>query len=164
MSTYDRHAQADGMFGRLHAPSQIYALAAGLLLLGLGILTLATQPVDFGGAGPLEQQPELLIWTVSGWSAVFWIALGASGLIAALHLDSARDYALLAGLTLAAVATLGFLNGTDVLGLIAAGTAVNVTHAILGGLGLLVAALPRRMQLPRGARRVSEGLKGRRAA
>lgn len=149
MSTCDRHAHAGAALGRPRAPSRIYALTAGLLLLALGILTLATQPVGFGSAGALAEQPELLVWKVTGWSAAFWIGLGASGVLAALHLDSARDFALLGGLALATVATWGFVNGNDVLGLLAAGTAVNLTHAILGGLGLLVAALPRRARLSR---------------
>jgi Domain of unknown function (DUF4383) len=71
--------------------------------------------------------------------------MGAIGLLSAATFDSARSYALAAGAIFAVVAVWGFLDGTDVAGLLVADTTNNVTHAVLG---LLVAAMPRRAQIP----------------
>jgi hypothetical protein len=79
---------------------------------------------------------------VNGWTALFWIALGTLGLLSVPRLASARTYALTAGLLFAAAAVWGFLDGESVAGVLVASTANNVTHAVLGALGLLFGMLP----------------------
>lgn len=137
-----------GLLERPDTPAQWYALVAGLFLLALGILSLVLKGVSFGTVGPLSGQPEFLIWSVSGWATILWIVAGAVGLLAAGRLDTARDFAVCAGIVFAAAAIWGFIDGNDVVGLVPADTTNNVTHAVLGALGLLVAALPRSTQRP----------------
>jgi hypothetical protein len=129
-------------------PAQTYAAITGIFLVALGVLSLILEPVSFDGVGPVAAQPEFLIWSVSGWTTIFWIALGGIGLLSAARLDSARSFALGAGIVMAVAAVWGFIDGSDVAGIITADTTNNITHAVIGGLGLLVAALPRSAQRP----------------
>jgi len=152
-----RERRADGMIEPPDTPAQWYALFAGVFLVALGGVSLVVEDVGFGTVGALSEQPEFLIWAVSGWSTILWMAAGAAGLVAALRLDTASAYALAAGALFAAVAVWGFIDGNDVLGLIAADTTVNVTHAVLGGLGLLTGVLPRSAQRPREPRQTEAG-------
>jgi hypothetical protein len=117
-------------FERPDTPAQTYAGLAGVFLLGLGILALVFTPAEF------------LLWSVNGWTAVFWIALGTLGLLSVPRLASARMYALTTGLLFAVAAVWGFLDGENVAGVLVASTANNVTHAALGALGLLFGMLP----------------------
>ncbi len=168
-----RSAHQRGVFERPDTPAQTYAAVAGMFLLALGILSLIIEGVDFGTVGPVSGQPEFLIWSVSGWTTIFWIAMGAIGVISAVRLDTARSYAVFAGVVFAAVAIWGFIDGNDVVGLLTADTTNNITHAVLGGLGLIVAALPRDVQrsdeptatasaAPRGRTRTSAPIGGHR--
>ncbi len=134
------------LFERPDTPAQTYAALVGAFLFALGVLALVLKDVSFGTVGPVAGQPEFLIWSVSGWTTLFWIAMGAFGVLASVRLDTARSYALFAGVTFAVVALWGFIDGNDVVGLLTADTTNNVTHAVLGGLGLMVGSLPRSAQ------------------
>jgi hypothetical protein len=129
-------------FERPDTPAQTYAGLTGVFLLGLGILALVFTPAGFDAVDITADEPEFLVWSVNGWTAVFWIALGALGLLSAPRLASARMYALSAGLLFAAAAMWGFLDGENVAGVLVASTANNLTHAILAALGLLFGMLP----------------------
>jgi hypothetical protein len=129
-------------------PAQSYAVIVGIFLIALGVLSLVIEPVNFDGVGPVAAQPEFLIWSVSGWTTIFWLVVGGIGLVSAARLDSARSFALGAGIVMAVAAVWGFIDGNDVAGIITADTTNNITHAVIGGLGLLVAALPRSTQRP----------------
>lgn len=144
----ERSDETRGAIERLDTAAQWYGMLAGLFLLALGILAVVIEEPSYGTIGPLADQPDLLIWTVSGWTAVLWTAAGAIGVIASNRLDTARAYAVIVGGILAALAVWGFVDGNDVLGVFAAGTGTNVTHAVLGALGLAVGAAPRRVQRP----------------
>ncbi len=124
-------------FERPDTPAQTYAGLTGMFLLGLGILALVFTPAGFDAVDIAADEPEFLLWSVNGWTAVFWIALGTLGLLSVPRLASARMYALTAGLLFAAAAVWGFLDGESVAGVLVASTANNVTHAALGALGLL---------------------------
>src|SRR3954451_5713452 len=124
-------------FERPDTPAQSYAVIAGLFLVALGVLSLILASVGFGTVGAASGQPEFLIWSVSGWTTVFWIAMGAPGLIAAPRLDTARSYALFAGVVFAVAAVWGFIDGNNVVSLVVADTTNNITHAILAVLGLV---------------------------
>ena len=133
---------------RPDTPAQWYAAVAGLFLVALGVLALIIAGVNFGSVGSVANQPQFIIWAVSGWTTILWIAMGAFGLFSLPRLDSARTYALIAGLVFAAYAIWGFIDGNNVASIFAADTTDNITHAILGGLGLLVALTPRGAQRP----------------
>lgn len=122
--------------------AQMYALVAGAVLITLGILSLIFATVDFGTVGVAKERDQFLIWEASGWSAILWILMGGFGLFLAARVDAARSYALVAGVVFAALAIWGFIHGDNVGEILAAGTTDNITHAILGGVGLAVAALP----------------------
>jgi hypothetical protein len=171
MSTMDEpdDRARTGVLERPDSPAQVFAAVAGLLLTALGVLALIFADVSLGTVGALVQQPELLTWTVSGWTAIFWIATGVPGLVSMVRLDTARTYSLLAGVVFAGVAVWGFIDGNDVAEIIAADTTNNVMHAILAGLGLVAGMLPSEAQRPaepvtRGARGRTSSLRGRSSA
>jgi hypothetical protein len=138
-----------GLFERPDTPAQAYAVIAGLFLVALGVLSLIFEPVDFGSVGNVAGQPQFLIWAVSGWTTILWIVMGGLGLVSAGRLDSARTYALFAGVVFAVACVWGFIDGNNVASLIAADTTNNITHGILAALGLLTGLMPRRAQRPR---------------
>lgn len=137
-----------GVLERPDTPAQAFAAVAGLFLVTLGVLALIFSDVSFGTVESLADQPDFLIWTVSGWTTVLWIALGALGLVSMARLAAARSYALIAGTVFAVLAVWGFIDGSDVAGVFVADTTNNVMHAILAGLALLVGMLPRQAQTP----------------
>lgn len=142
-STQTTGAEGRGLVIRQDAPAQWYAAVAGVFLLALGILSLIISVGSFGSIGSVANQPEFLIWSVSGWVTIFWIVFGALGLLALPRIDTARSYALGAGIVFAVVAIWGFIDGNSVFSIFAADTTNNITHAILAGLGLVTAMLPR---------------------
>lgn len=135
-------------FERPDTPAQTYAALAGMFLLALGVLSLVLTEVGFGTVGAAATQPEFLIWAVSGWTAVFWIAMGTLGLLAAARLATAQIYALGAAVLFAATALWGFVDGNDVAGLLVADTTNNLTHAVLAAVGLICGLVPRESQRP----------------
>jgi hypothetical protein len=126
----------------LSAPAHTYAAAAGVFLLALGILSLIIEQPGFGSVGNVDNQPDFIIWATSGWLCILWIVMGALGLLAAVRSDTARDYALGAGVLFAVMAIWGFIDGDSSFGIFAAGTVDNITHAVLAALGLLAALMP----------------------
>jgi hypothetical protein len=148
MATMHESESRRGMFERPDTPAQVFAGVAGLFLTALGVLTLVFADVEYGTVGALAAQPEFLIWTVGGWTAVFWTAMGVLGLLSMARLDTARSYSLLAGVVFAALAVWGFIDGNDVAEILVAGTTTNVMHAILAGLGLVAGLLPPAAQRP----------------
>jgi FtsH-binding integral membrane protein len=119
-----------------------YAAVAGVFLLALGILSLIITARGFGTVGSVADQPQFIIWAVSGWLSIFWIVMGALGLMALARAGAARNYALGAGIVFAVVAIWGFIDGNSVFGIFAADTTDNITHAILAAWGLLAGLLP----------------------
>lgn len=150
MSTMHEPGEGSGarraVLERPDTPAQTFAAGAGLFLTALGVLALIFADVGFGTIDSLADQPDFLIWTVSGWTTILWIAMGVLGLLSMARLDAARSYSLLAAVVFAAVAVWGFIDGSDVAEIIAADTTNNVMHAILAGLGLMVGMLPRTAQ------------------
>lgn len=136
------------MVERPDTPAQVFAGVAGLFLTALGGLALIFADVAFGTVDTLAGRPEFLIWTVSGWTAILWLAMGVFGLASIARLDAARVYSLLAGVVFAVVAVWGVIDGTDVAEVLAADTTNNIVHAILAGLGLMVGMLPSEVQRP----------------
>ena len=130
-------------FKRPDAPGQAYAGIAGTGLLALGALSFARSSVSFGTVDSSGAMPEFLLWSVNGWTAAFWLAIGSLGVLAAPWPDGARLYCLVSAVVFSAVARWGEVDGDDVAGLLVADTTNNVTHAVLAVLGLLVGLPPR---------------------
>jgi hypothetical protein len=121
--------------------AQVFALVVGAALLAVGVLALIFGSTDFGTGSAIGGET-FVIWLANGWDAVIWAGFGAAGLLAAVRASSARAYALLTGAFFAVVAVWGFIDGNDVFGLMAVDTTDNVSHAVIGGLGLVAAMLP----------------------
>lgn len=121
-------------------PAQTFALIAGALLLSAGVVALGTGSMNFGtvadGAGK-----DLLIWQVSGWETILYLAVGTLGLMAASRPRTARLFALAAGYVFVALAVYGLVDGNDVVSIFAVGTADKLTYLALGLAGLLVGAI-----------------------
>ncbi len=139
-------------------PARWLATLLGVVLLALGVLALILGSMNFGVADRINAE-EFLIWRVSGWETILYIATGALGLVMASRVDAARTYSLVAGIAYAAFAVWGFIDGNDVFGLLAVDTTDNIFHAAIGGLGLVAASLPEPAQrvagVGRGASRPS---------
>ncbi len=149
MSTIHEPDRARGaLFEHPDTPAQVFAAAAGLFLTTLGVFALMLGDVGFGTVDTLADQPEFLSWTVSGWTTILWIGMGGLGLLSMVRLDTARGYSLLAAVVFAVVATWGFIDGSDVAGIVVGDATNNIMHAILAGLGLVVGMLPRGTQRP----------------
>jgi hypothetical protein len=123
-----------GLFEPPDSPARAYAVAAGLFLIALGVLSLIFDDVSFAAVTRVE--PHFAVWSVSGWTTILWIGMGGLGLICA----GTRSYPLIAAAVFGVAAVWGFIDGHDVAGVLVAGTANNVTHAALAGFGLLVSA------------------------
>lgn len=152
-----------GLLERPDSAAQTYAVVAGLFLVALGVLSLIFESVSFGSVGSVGDQPQFLIWAVSGWTTIFWIVMGGLGLVAAGRLDSARSYALFAGIVFAVACVWGFIDGNNVVSIIAADTTDNITHGVLAALGLLAGLMPRAAQRPREERFVRPAPTGERS-
>jgi hypothetical protein len=129
-----------GERGRV-APARAYGTASGLFLLVLGVLSLIVDDVSLGAVGP--HPPRLLVWSVTGWTTMLWIAMGSLAVAA----TAARRYARFAAAVFGVVAVWGFLDGHAVAGVLSGSPANDVTHAVLAGAGLLC-ALPHRVSGP----------------
>lgn len=119
-------------------PAQMYALIAGAFLTALGVLGLIITGVEFDSVGDPGSGEEFILWATSGWTTIMWIAFGAAGLATMINADAARNYSLIAGVFFTVIAVWGFIDGNDVASIIIADTTNNVTHAVLGGLGLVI--------------------------
>ena len=127
---------------RPRTPAQQYSLLAGAFLLALGVLSLVIAQPGFGTA---TQTPghTFLIWNANGWDCIAWLVFGGLGLAMAVKASTARLYSVISGVFFAVVAIWGFINGYYAFNLMSLGIVDNITHAVIGGLGLLVAALPK---------------------
>jgi Domain of unknown function (DUF4383) len=132
------------MLKRPNTPAQWYATVAAMFLLALGVLSLVIEGAgSWGAVDNVANRPQFLIWAVSGWTSIFWIAMGALALFAAPRPAAARTYTLLAAVVFAVFAVWGFIDGNNVMSIFAADTTNNITHAVLAGLALVVGLMPR---------------------
>lgn len=125
-------------------PAQWFSLLAGMFLVALGVLTLVLNGLDFGKT---TNPADFLIWKASGWNTILWMAMGALAIFASARVDLSRTYGMLAAVVFGVLAIWGFIDaGYDTMGIFAIGTAGNITHAVIAGLGGLVAAMPEGVQ------------------
>jgi hypothetical protein len=130
------------------SPARLYAAAAGLLLLVLGLVGYF-YGASFGSPGAVEGALGLL--RVNGWLNLLHVLTGALGLLAAGR--SSRPYALVIGGFYTALAIWGFALGAGeaILGFLPAAGGDEALHLTLGLLGLAAAAGTPRPQRQRGS-------------
>jgi hypothetical protein len=118
-------------------PAQLYCLLAGaaLLLAGLGGF-IADATFDTGNG---IDGDAFLGFEVNGWHNLVHIASGLLLLASYKRRASAKTVALLFGIVYGAVALIGLIDGTDVLGLIPVNPADNILHIALSLVGILSA-------------------------
>ena len=120
------------------SPAQAFCGLVGGVLILAGILGFFGDS-SFGGP---DERGTFLGLDVNGWHNMVHIATGLLLLVGAPNATLARVACLAFGLTYALVALLGWLDGSDVLGLIPIDGADNVLHSVLAVLALLAAAAP----------------------
>ena len=116
-------------------PAQIYALVFGVTLLVVGIVGFFVDSSFDVGSG--VQGDDLIVFEVNGWHNLVHIASGALGLALMRSAAGARLYALGFGSVYLAVAIWGFIDGSDVLGLIPVNSADNWLHVAIAVTGIL---------------------------
>ncbi len=121
--------------------AQVIALTLGSALLAVGVLALIFGSTDFATGNAIGAE-SFLIWLFNGWGAVIWTAFGIVGLLFAARADTARAFALVAGMVFAAAAVWGFIDGDNAFGLMAVDTTVNISHAVIAAVGLVTAMMP----------------------
>jgi hypothetical protein len=133
-----------------YTPAQIYALAFGATLLLVGVLGfIADASFD---AGSNVSGSNFIIFEVNGWHNLVHIASGLVGLALARNPATARSFALGFGAVYAIVTLWGFVDGTDVLGLIPVNAADNVLHLAIATAGILAGLTSTTRRAPETAR------------
>jgi hypothetical protein len=119
------------------SPARLYAAAAGVFLLLLGIAGFFYS-ASFGAPGAVEEA--FGTFRVNAWSNLLYVVTGALGLLAAGV--SSRRYALAAGTLFTVLAVWGFAidAGDAVLGFLPAGSADDTLRLAIGLLGFAAAA------------------------
>ncbi len=121
-------------------PAQVYALVFGTTLLLVGVAGFfVSSSFDTGGA---VQGDELIAFEVNGWHNIVHIASGLLGLALWRSVAGARSFALGFGAVYAVVAVWGFVDGSDILGLIPVNTADNWLHVAIAAAGIAAGLAP----------------------
>lgn len=128
--------------------AQLYCGIFGILLLVIGILGfLVNSSFETGvvvDGGQAVSRATLLGFEVNGWHNVVHIGSGLALLAAASAPSAATVGAVAFALTYLVVTVIGFIDGSDVFGIIPVNTADNVLHAAIALLGLLAVSAPAR--------------------
>jgi hypothetical protein len=129
---------------RGRTPAQVYALVFGATLLIVGIVGFFVDSSFDTGSG--VQGDDLIVFEVNGWHNLVHIASGLLGLALMGTAAGARAYALGFGAVYLVVTIWGFIDGSDVLGLIPVNSADNWLHVAIAVTGILagLASDPRR--------------------
>lgn len=141
----DEHGGTPVRDERAWTPAQVYSLVFGVTLLVVGILGFFADS-SFGDLGSGVQGDDLIVFEVNGWHNLVHIASGLLGLALYRRADTARLYALGFGVVYLAVTIWGFIDGSNVLGLIPVNSADNWLHVAIAVAGILagLASDPRR--------------------
>lgn len=119
---------------RERTPAQLYSLLFGAVLLLAGILGFFVDSSFETGNG--IQGDELVVFEVNGLHNIVHIASGLLGLALAGSAAGARAFALGFGAVYLLVTIIGFVDGSDVLGLIPVNDADNFLHLAIALTGL----------------------------
>ena len=121
------------------SPAQLYALVAGVLLVGLGIVGFFYNGTFTSNEAVHDDVFGVL--TVNGWTNTLHIATGVTALA-----WPTRACAIVLGGLYVALAVWGFAlgSGESILGIVAVNTADDVLHLAIGVAGLAAAAIPAR--------------------
>jgi Domain of unknown function (DUF4383) len=122
-------------------PAQWYAGVVAIVLLVFGLLAYVITTAPFGTVDEAGAE-EFILWPVSAWDTVIYLGFGALGLLLMSTVHTARAYCLLAGAFFAAVAVWGFIDGDAVFSVMAVDTTDNISHAVIGALGLIIGLIP----------------------
>jgi hypothetical protein len=119
------------------SPARLYATGVGALLILLGIAGFFYGS-SFGSPGTVDHTLGAL--RTNGWLNLFWVAIGALGLLLAGTFS--RAYALCTGLLLTTLGVWGLIldPGSAILGFLPAAAGNEALHLTLGLLGLLAFA------------------------
>src|SRR3954466_2455053 len=115
------------------SPAQAFCGLVGAVLILAGILGFFGDS-SFGGP---DERGSFLGLDVNGWHNIVHIATGLLLLVGAPKATLARVACLAFGVTYALVALLGWIDGSDVVGLIPIDAADNVLHSVLAVLALV---------------------------
>jgi hypothetical protein len=147
-----RTDRGGSLLGRL-TPAQGYCLAAGAVLLLIGILgfladasfdTSGTTDADVRGNADGQLQGDgFLGFEVNGWHNVVHLLSGLVLLAAFRRRGPAKAVALGFGVVYGIVAIIGLIDGNDVLGIIPINAADSVLHIALAALGIVAALASR---------------------
>jgi Domain of unknown function (DUF4383) len=134
-------------------PAQGYCLAAGLVLLLVGILGfLADASFDTGGGVDADrlgnangelQGDSFLGFEVNGWHNIVHIVSGLVLLAAFRRRGPAKAVAIAFGVVYGIVALIGLIDGNDVLGIIPINAADSALHIALAALGIVAGLVSR---------------------
>ena len=120
------------------SPAQAFCGLVGIVLILAGILGFFGDS-SFGGP---DQRGTFLGLDVNGWHNLVHIATGLLLLAGLPSPRAARAVCVVFGGAYALVSVLGWIDGSDVLGLIPIDSADNVLHSVLAVLALVAAAAP----------------------
>ena len=115
-------------------PAQLYSLVFGAILLLVGIVGFLVDASFNFGSGVEGQN--LIAFEVNGTHNLVHIASGALGLAMWRNPSSARLFALGFGVVYLLVTLLGFIQGSNVLGLIPVNAADNILHLLIAAAGI----------------------------
>ena len=126
---YEAGKQAGRKEGAAKTLAQTACLVIGIALVGAGILGFIFGGTSFGAGDP--QGDDLIIFEVNGWHNVVHLLTGLLLLAAAPRAPLAIAGLLVFAGGYAIVTIWGFIDGDDVLGLVAIDTADNFLHLAL---------------------------------
>jgi hypothetical protein len=86
---------------KTYSPAQIYAMAAGIVLLALGALGFIAS--SSFNTGVLIQGQTFLFFEVNGWLNTLYLILGIVGVLTAGTYRRARVYAMVVGILLTVI-------------------------------------------------------------
>jgi hypothetical protein len=140
------HQHTDRERGR--TPAEWYCLAAGALLLLVGLLGFVADASFDTGNG--VDGGSFLGFEVNATHNLVHVASGLVLLIAARRRDTARVVAIAFGVTYGLVAIIGLIDGDDVLTLLPINGPDNVLHVLLSAAGVIAGIVSRPRPTDRG--------------
>ena len=124
--------------GAARTLAQTAALLGGLTLIAAGVLGFIFGGSDFN-TGSSVQGKEFIVFEVNGWHNIVHLASGAFLVLMAAKAKSAVTGLLVFGVVYVVVIVWGFVDGSDIAGLLPVNTADNWLHVALAVAAIAVA-------------------------